>query len=178
MTCGKYRDLLLNLAASGTEPSGDLRAHLEVCPPCRRVLQQHRALFASIDSSLHTVVNPEIPPSFLSRVRSLLNQQSIQPRMLVYSPRLPFAIVAVSVAIFVLVHISGSAKLPHQEHFHSDKQPAHEVVPTAPEAAASADLWAGPITHTLAQSRGKHLPVRHTQETFPVIDRSPDHRAC
>src|ERR1700680_3994555 len=103
MTCGKYRDLLLNLAASGTQPSGDLRAHLEVCPPCRRVLQQHRALFVSIDSSLHTVVNPEIPPSFLSRVRSLLNQQSIQPRMLVYAPRLPFAIVAVSVAIFVLV---------------------------------------------------------------------------
>jgi hypothetical protein len=79
MSCEPYQDALIDLAAKGPEPAGDVRAHLAACPSCRSYLEQGQFLFAAIDSGVHTAANAEIPDSFLARVRVRLAQES-EPR--------------------------------------------------------------------------------------------------
>jgi anti-sigma factor RsiW len=75
MPCEHHKDALIEAAASGLEPQGELRAHLAACDSCRAAFAEERALFVSIDSGLHASVNADIPPSLLPSVRARLDQQ-------------------------------------------------------------------------------------------------------
>jgi len=65
---------LIEAAASGAEPQGELRAHLVGCVDCRAAFELEQSLFASIDSGLRVVANSEVPASLLSRVRARLDE--------------------------------------------------------------------------------------------------------
>jgi anti-sigma factor RsiW len=80
MPCDPYQDALIEAAASGLEPQGELRAHLAACPECRTALAQEQSLFSSIDSGLHVAVNVEIPASLLPRVRTGIAEKSAVTR--------------------------------------------------------------------------------------------------
>jgi hypothetical protein len=69
MPCEPYKNALVETAATGAEPQGELRAHLAACPACRATLSQEQSLFSSIDTGLSVAVNAEIPTSLLPRVR-------------------------------------------------------------------------------------------------------------
>jgi len=70
MPCEHYKNALIEAAANGAEPQGELRAHLNVCLDCRAAFEQEQSLFASIDTGLHVTANPEVPPSLLPCVRA------------------------------------------------------------------------------------------------------------
>lgn len=81
MSCKHNKDALIEAAASGTEPQGDLRAHLAACADCHAEFEQERSLFASIDAGLQIAANAEVPPSLLPRVRARLDEESAPRRI-------------------------------------------------------------------------------------------------
>lgn len=68
------KDALIEAAASGVEPEGELRAHLEACDSCRAAFAEEQALFASIDAGIHVKANADLPVSLLPRVRARLDE--------------------------------------------------------------------------------------------------------
>lgn len=69
-----YKDALIEAAASGVEPGGELRVHLEACDSCRTAFAEEQALFASIDAGIHVKANSDVPVSLLPRVRARLDE--------------------------------------------------------------------------------------------------------
>src|SRR5690242_14248654 len=76
MLCEHYKDALIEVAAAGAAPRGELRAHLVECASCRAAFAEEQTLFAAIDSGLHAAVSAEVPPSLLPRVRTALDEAS------------------------------------------------------------------------------------------------------
>ena len=81
MPCQPYKDALIDAAASGAEPQGELRAHLADCTDCRTALEQEQSLFASIDACLQVAANSEVPTSLLPRVRARIDEKSAPRRI-------------------------------------------------------------------------------------------------
>jgi hypothetical protein len=81
MPCQHYKDTLIEAAASGTEPLGDLRAHFDACADCRGAFEREQSLFASIDAGLHVTANAEVPAALLPRVRARLDEESTPRRI-------------------------------------------------------------------------------------------------
>ncbi len=80
MSCEDYKDALIEAAATGAGPQGELRAHLASCASCRRAFEQEQSLFTAIDSGLRTIVNDELPLSLLPRVRVALDEVATSRR--------------------------------------------------------------------------------------------------
>lgn len=101
MLCKRHKDALIDAAATGVAPSGELREHLAECASCRAAFAGEQSLFAAIDTGLHAVANVEVPASFLPRVRARLYE--------VATPRLgwvqPFVFASAAVALLLLVSL-------------------------------------------------------------------------
>jgi hypothetical protein len=102
MPCEHYQDALVEAAASGAEPQGELRAHLAACALCRAALAEEQFLFSSIDTGLHAAANAQLPPSLLPRVRAHLVEAASSRRM--WTPSwLALAAAAAMVVAFIAV---------------------------------------------------------------------------
>jgi len=77
MPCEHYKDALIEAAACGAAPSGELRAHLAESDSCRAAFDEELSLFAAIDSGLHATANTEVPLSLLSRVCARLDEAAV-----------------------------------------------------------------------------------------------------
>jgi hypothetical protein len=99
MPCKHFKDALMEAAANGVEPQGDLRAHLAGCDDCCAAFEQERSLFASIDAGLHVAANAEVTVSLLPRVRARLDEEAA-PRRSWATNWLVLASAAVMVAAF------------------------------------------------------------------------------
>jgi hypothetical protein len=97
MPCEHYKEALVEAAASGLNPQGELRAHLTACPVCRTAFAEEQSLFSSIDTSLHVTANAEVPASLLPRVRTGLQDETLSRKRWI----LAWAAVAASVALFI-----------------------------------------------------------------------------
>jgi len=100
MPCEKYREALIEVAASGSMSYG-LRVHLETCVLCRAALQEEQQLFAAIDSGVQRVANADVPPSLLPRVRASLDQEASEKRSF-----WPYAVLAGAAVCAALVFVS------------------------------------------------------------------------
>jgi len=99
MPCKHYKEALIEAAASGTEPQGDLRAHVSDCAACRAAFEQEQSLFASIDGGLQVTANAEMPASLLPRVRAQLDDPSVSRRSWVPA----WAVIAATAALVLAV---------------------------------------------------------------------------
>ena len=99
MPCQHYKDALIEAAAGGAEPQGELRVHLVGCVDCRAAFEQEQSLFASIEARLRVTANAEMPPSLLPRVRARLDDES-GPRRVWDTNWLALASAAVMVVAF------------------------------------------------------------------------------
>ena len=63
MSCEKYQDALIDLVASGAEPVGVVRSHLEECASCRSYLEREHVLFATIECGVRQTTNAPLPAS-------------------------------------------------------------------------------------------------------------------
>ncbi|MBO0911746.1 MAG: hypothetical protein J2P13_08135, partial [Acidobacteria bacterium] len=75
MSCEKYREALIDAAATGEATEGALAEHLAECPECRAVDERERALFLSIDGALGGRVNERPRESFLPRIRDRVRHE-------------------------------------------------------------------------------------------------------
>ena len=80
MPCEHYKNALIEAAASGAQPQGDLRAHLADCVSCRATFAQEQALFSSIDAGLHVTADADVPASLLPRVLARLDDAAATRR--------------------------------------------------------------------------------------------------
>ena len=96
MPCEHYQNALIEAAASGTVPQGELRAHLAACAACRTAFAQEQSLFSSMDDGIRAAANSEVPASLLPRVRARLADEAV-PRSRWTQP-LIFAAASVALA--------------------------------------------------------------------------------
>ena len=101
MLCQHYKNALIEAAASGSQPQGELRAHLDVCLDCRAAFEQEQSLFASINTGLHITANAEVPASLLPRVRARLDEEIAPQRRWIQPMIFSAASVALAFVIFL-----------------------------------------------------------------------------
>jgi hypothetical protein len=77
MLCDKYKEALIEVAASGAALPGGLREHVEVCAICGARLAAERTLFAAIDDGLHKGANAKVRSSFLPNVKANLATETV-----------------------------------------------------------------------------------------------------
>jgi hypothetical protein len=137
MTCQRYATDLIDLAASGSEPNAELRAHLQGCPSCNAVFQRERQFFAAIDASLHSAANAQVPAAFVQRVRAVVNQQPAPTSVSFFRPPIVFAVAAATIILFFFAHSTRRAKFPSEENSIAQRhQPPSDTLPPKPPAPA------------------------------------------
>jgi hypothetical protein len=109
MSCEKYQ-AAISEAAAMREVSAMLQRHLNDCASCQARYAEEQELFAAMDASVSRVVNADAGPSFLSRVRAALEQESAvrdesRSWFVVFRPAVALAVgVCLAFAIFERVH--------------------------------------------------------------------------
>jgi hypothetical protein len=130
MPCKPYKDALIEVAAGGSEPQGDLSSHLAGCADCRAAFETERTLFASIDAGLHVAANSEVPASLLPQVRARLEEAS-PPRRIWVTNWLVLASAAVVVVAFFAARAVWRTNVMHQSVETAEKPvvPPHVTAP-------------------------------------------------
>jgi hypothetical protein len=167
MPCKHYKNALIEAAASGAEPPGDLRAHLAGCADCRVTFEQERSLLASIDAGLQVTANPEVPTSLLPRVRARLDE--VDTRQLRWFQPLVFAAASIALALAILLF----ARPPHSNPGIQAKQTPQIPVDEAP-GANTAHQSPGPGAQIVsANATNSQTRVRSTLSR-PVASSQPE----
>jgi hypothetical protein len=104
MPCENHREALIEAAATDSEPSGELRSHLNACHSCSAAFGEELRLFAAIETGLRAAANGEVPASLLPRVRAELNDRSVPSRSWVPAS---VAIAAAAVVVAAIVFVRG-----------------------------------------------------------------------
>jgi hypothetical protein len=175
MPCEKYQDALIDLAAEGAEPAGDVRAHLNACVLCRAYVEQERSLLAAIDSGVRRSTNAPLPPAVLQRFEAHLAQQAQPNRVLnlrwLYTGA-AFATATVFI-VFALPHLRSHVTL---EQSTDVSQAAHAAIEQAQEARPMAPLFP-PGSPLAAYRLGKHSATPGTI-TQPELLVPPEERVA
>ena len=111
MPCEEYKDALVEAAAAGAEPRGELRAHLQTCAACQAALAEEQALFLAIDDGLHVAANAEVPASLFPRVRASLDME-LEARPF-WSPK--WYVLAGAAAMLAALFIAQTLQRPRVE---------------------------------------------------------------
>jgi hypothetical protein len=80
MVCDKYKETLIEAAATGDALAGDVQEHVRVCASCREMLASQQSLFSSVDAGVRYRVNVPVPTNFDHRMRAALQTQAPQSR--------------------------------------------------------------------------------------------------
>ena len=192
MPCQHYKDALIEAAADGAEPQGDLRSHLANCALCRAAFEQEQSLFASIDSGLHVTANAEVPASLLPRVRARLDKESASRRIWVTNWLVLTSSAIMVVALFAAravwrtnvvqnpVATVGSTNVPPaQDHEHSVVLPAaknsasHRQVAIAKNASAHVTLVRRRTNPEVLVPRDQEVLLAEYAEQWSLHKRAP-----
>jgi hypothetical protein len=160
MPCQHYKNALIEAAANGAQPQGDLRVHLDACAACRATFAQEQALFSSIDAGLHVTANAEVPASLLPRVRAQLSGPSVSRRSGV-----PAWVVLAGTAALVLAVVAVRGR----RHDASGQNPQNSTLAHAVLPAETPALPLGAPPQTILPHRvNRHgLPARD-QASAPI----------
>jgi hypothetical protein len=102
MTCEKYREALIEGAATGGELERGLADHLDVCAQCYTRLQRERRLFADIDDALRTKVNEMPRAGFSAAVRAHISKEVLPKSR--WRPMWALAGAVLALALIVVAH--------------------------------------------------------------------------
>ncbi len=125
MPCQHHKNALIEAAASGSHPQGELRAHLDVCLDCRAAFEREQSLFASINTGLHVTANAEVPASLLPRVRARLNEE-IAPQRRWIQPMI-FAASSVALAFVIFLFARPHHASPDRQAKQTPQLPVSET---------------------------------------------------
>lgn len=76
MTCEKYAEALIEVAAGGEKFDTGFADHLEQCTTCRMLFEREAKLFAAIDAGLRARVNEHPRAGFLAGIPLLIQQKA------------------------------------------------------------------------------------------------------
>ena len=158
MPCEHYKDALIEAAATGASPQGELRAHLAACASCRAAFEQEQSLFTAIDFGLHVAANTEVPPSLLPRVRAALDEVAVAPRLRWVQP-LVFASACVVFAFLTFL-------MARPRHVATDDQAKR--IPVAPAVTPGTNT-PGKISPTDTQTASVRFNQSHTVGNSAIL---------
>jgi hypothetical protein len=145
MSCERFKTRLLDFALGAED--FELGAHLDACASCRAELDTQRALLASIDRGVASLVQGEPSGDFAAHVRRRISESAATPRRW-YAGWQP--ITAAALALVVLVGVLTIGRPPRAP------QSAGVTPPAPPEKSGAA---APPNTvHTAAPPSVAHGP--------------------
>jgi len=107
MFCESYRQPLSDAACAGEALPRELAAHLDACNSCASAFASERALFASIDRSLHAAANIEVSPSLVPRVRAQIDARSAKAFW--HPPVMAWATAGLGLLIFAYLSVRRPA---------------------------------------------------------------------
>jgi len=145
MPCKHYKDALIETAASGAAPQGELRPHLSECVSCRSAFEQEQSLFAAIESGLYANANAEVPVTLLPHVRARLDQVALPTRS-GFTSWYAFAVAAAMVLILLGSRAVWHGSIP--------EGPSPTVVSSGAPALSRSHAAALSGTHPLATTEG------------------------
>jgi hypothetical protein len=169
MPCEHYKDALIEAAATGAGPQGELRVHLAACGSCRATLEQEQFLFTTIDSGLRTTTNAEVPVSLLPRVRARLNE-AVAPWLRWMQPLI---FVSASVVLAFLIFLTA---WPHHAAPENVANQVPVVAPTPMTPGTSVNPGRIPAAATEVASTSANPPhaVRNSTFFHPVASSNPE----
>jgi len=142
MFCESYRQPLSDVACAGETLPRELAAHLDACNECASAFASERALFASIDRSLHAAANGEVSPSLVPRVRAQIEATSAKTIWRSAAMACATGGLALLVVGFVYVSLRRSTV--------RDSPPNVIVIPASQTAVTNERTqflpWASPVT--------------------------------
>jgi hypothetical protein len=136
MPCRHYKNALIEGPASGAQPQGELRAHLDACASCRAAFEQEQSLFAAIDAGLHVAANAQVPASLLPRVRARVDGES-SPRRVWVSNWLVLASATVMVVAFFAARGIWRPNIQKNSAINAVRTNSPSSARTAPQIAVS-----------------------------------------
>jgi hypothetical protein len=80
MLCDKYKEALIEAAASSAALPILLREHVDTCAHCGAMLTAEKALFVAIDAGLHRAANARVRSCFLPKVKANLAIETVPTR--------------------------------------------------------------------------------------------------
>ena len=155
MPCQHYKNALIEAAASGAQPQGDLRAHLAGCADCRAAFAQEQSLFASIDAGLHVAANAEVPASLLPRVRARLDEAVAKQRRWLQPVILAAASVALTFAIFLFAR-------PHPSRPDNQAKQTPQILGSETLVKNARPQVSGPATQIVSSTANKSQTRVHS----------------
>ena len=167
MPCEPYQDALIEAAATGAEPQGELRAHLAACAACHAALAEEQFLFSSIDTSLHATANAEVPASLLPRVRTRLDE-AVAPRRMWTHP-LIFAATSVALAFAIFLFARPHHARPDSQAKQTPQIPVRETPVTNAGHQNS-----GPASQIVSSNVNKSKTPGHSTFLRPVASSQPE----
>jgi hypothetical protein len=72
MVCDKYKEALIDSAASGAALASDVSEHVQVCTTCKEMFAAQQALFMLVEAGLRSQANVRVPANFDHRLRAAL----------------------------------------------------------------------------------------------------------
>lgn len=177
MPCQRYKDALIEAAASGAAPSGELRTHLAGCASCLAAFAQEQSLFAAMDAGLRMTVNAEVPPSLLPRVSAGLDQVSVAPRVRWLQP-LVFASGSVALILMVFLMTHPHRPMPEGTAKHGPilQAPVTPRTDTSPENAPPANTKIASIRANHSHTAGNSTILHSAASSNPEVLVPPDER--
>jgi hypothetical protein len=101
MTCEKYREALIEAAATNGRLGCRIDHHVEHCAKCRATLHRERLLFVAIDDALRARMNQKPHPGFLPGVRARIAEQ--RPPESRWVPAWAWATAVLALALIAMV---------------------------------------------------------------------------
>jgi len=166
MPCKHYKNALIEAAASGAQPQGDLRVHLAGCDACRAVFEQEHALFSSIDAGLHVTANADVPASVLPRVRARFDEAPAPQRPWFQPWIFAAATVALTLAIFQFAR-------PHHYGRDSQAKQTPQILASETPATNPGHQISGPATQIIS-SNAKSQARIHSTLFHPAASSPPE----
>jgi len=111
MLCEKYKEALIEAAASGAALPNALREHVQACEHCAAVLTGEQAIFAAVDAGLHKAANAKVRPSFVPNVQATLATETVPTR----NPIPAWGLVCATGALALAVAFLSSPRGPHDK---------------------------------------------------------------
>jgi len=170
MLCDKYKEALIEAAASGAALPGGLREHVEVCAICGARLACERNLFAAVDAGLHRAANSKVRSSFLPNVKANVATETIPTR----NPIPGRAFVCATAALALAVAFLSAPRGAH------DKARTEAIIEPGkvPAAAGVAELSLVPERRTRrsasASRAGEQQNVAGTTSDEPEVLFQPE----
>jgi hypothetical protein len=145
MLCDKYKERLIETAASGAALPNSVREHVNACANCRAMFAAEQTLFAAVDAGLHKAVNATVRSSFLPNVKVNLATETVPTR----NPIPGWALVCATGALALA---AGFLSLPRGAHDKSRRE-AIAVPSKAPAKTGALGLSMVPERKTRYSAR-------------------------